>query len=123
MMRDAIQHQGSFSVLDLQTGFKVDVFIPRGRAFDRSQFERRELEPLVPSGDGSAYISSVEGIVLAKLEWYRMGGESSDRQWTDIVSILKVQGTGIDQAYLRRWAPTLGVDDLLDRALADAGLA
>jgi hypothetical protein len=123
MMHDAIQHQGSFNVLDLQTGFKVDVFIPQRRAFDRSRFERRLLESLVPSGAESAYVSSVEDVVLAKLEWYRLGGESSDRQWSDIVNMLKVQGSRIDQPYLRRWAPILDVGDLLERALADAGLA
>lgn len=121
-MRDAIAHHSSFNVLDLQTGFKVDVFISPGRAFDRSQFERRLLEPLDPSREESAYVSSVEGVILANLEWYRLGSETSDRQWSDIVGIFKVQGERIDRAYLRHWAPTLGVDDLLERALGDASL-
>ena len=95
---------------------------PSGRAFDRSQFERRLLESLDPSGQEKAYVSSVEGEILAKLDWYRLGGETSDRQWSDIVGVLKVQGERIDRVYLRQWAPTLGVDDLLERALADAGL-
>jgi len=32
-------------------------------------------------------ICSPEDIVLAKLEWYRMGGKLSDRQWRDILGV------------------------------------
>ena len=52
-----------------------------------------------------------------------MGGEVSDRQWNDILGVLKVQGTNLDMAYLQRWATALKVDDLLERALEDAGVA
>ena len=62
-----------------------------------------------------------EDIALAKLEWYRLGNEVSDRQWTDILGVFKVQGGALDLAYLRRWAAPLGVADLLERALAEAG--
>ena len=41
--------------------------------------------------------------------------------WSDFVGVLKVQGDALDGAYLRRWATVLGVEDLLDRALRDAG--
>lgn len=51
-----------------------------------------------------------------------MGGEVSDRQWNDILGVLKVQDTNLDMAYLQRWASSLGVADLLERALVDAGL-
>jgi len=61
----------------------------------------------------------VKDTVLAKLEWFRLGGESSERQWWDIVGVLKVT-VGADRTYLRRWARRLGVTDLLERALADA---
>jgi hypothetical protein len=51
------------------------------------------------------------------------GGEISDRQWNDILGVFKVQGTNLDMAYLKRWANALKVDDLLERALVDSGLA
>jgi len=57
--------------------------------------------------------------VLAKLEWFRLGGETSERQWWDVVGILKVTEDA-DCHYLQRWAGSLGVSDLLERALADA---
>jgi hypothetical protein len=51
-----------------------------------------------------------------------MGGDVSDRQWNDILGVLKVQGTNLDIVYLERWAADLNVTDLLERAFVDAGL-
>ena len=60
--------------------------------------------------------------MLAKLQWYREGGGVSDRQWTDVLGVLKVQGATLDRAYLEEWARELGLTSLLRRALDDAGL-
>ena len=60
--------------------------------------------------------ASPEDTLLHKLVWYRLGNEVSDRQWGDILGVLKVQSGSIDRAYLDRWAPQLGVSDLLQRA-------
>jgi len=123
MMRDAIRHRASFNLLHLDTGFKVDVFITKGRPFDRSQFERRISAPIKPGGDESVYLADAEGTILAKLEWYRLGDEVSDRQWNDILGVLKVRAGDIDRDYLRHWAARLGLSDLLARAFDDAGIA
>lgn len=80
-----------------------------------------QLQPLIEN-TRPFYIASPEGTILNKLEWYRMGGEVSDRQWNDILGVLKVQGTNLDMVYLQRWAAVLKVPDLLERALEDAGL-
>ena len=63
-----------------------------------------------------AYVTTAEDIVLAKLEWYRLGGGVSDRQWRDILGVLKVQAGRLDLDYLQEWAVELGVADLLQRA-------
>ena len=57
--------------------------------------------------------------MLAKLEWFQLGGETSERQWWDIVGVLTVT-PDVDRAYLHDWAASLGVAGLLGRALADA---
>ncbi|HET7292328.1 MAG TPA: hypothetical protein VFM88_07880, partial [Vicinamibacteria bacterium] len=58
--------------------------------------------------------------LLAKLEWFRLGGESSERQWTDILGLLRANGERLDRPYLERWAEALGVADLLERATRQA---
>jgi hypothetical protein len=121
MMRDAIEHHGSFNVVHLETMFKVDVFIPKERDFDRSQLSRRSAQTISVDPEETAYVASAEDTILAKLEWYRMGGELSDRQWRDVLGILRVQTDRLDYDYMRIWAGKIKVKDLLEKALAEAG--
>lgn len=118
VVRDAIRRQRSFNAIHLATMFKVDVFVRSGQPFDRSQYERRVLASLTEEPGHNAYVASPEDNVLAKLNWYRMGGEVSDRQWRDITTVIAVQGDRLDLAYLHLWAGRLDVADLLERALA-----
>jgi hypothetical protein len=60
-------------------------------------------------------VASSEDIVLAKLRWYKAGGETSERQWTDILKVI-IATPKMDWGYVESWAPRLGVDALLARA-------
>jgi hypothetical protein len=120
MMRDAIEHHSSFNLIHYETAFKVDIFIPKTRAFDRMQLERRRSSIIATDPEQSVYVVSPEDIILAKLEWYRMGGEVSDRQWGDILGVLKTRAGELDLDYLRKWAGELNLGDLLERALKEA---
>jgi hypothetical protein len=116
MIHNAIRRHDSFNLIHLDTMFKVDVFVAKPRAFDRSQLARRELHLLSEEPERYAFVTTAEDIVLAKLEWYRLGDETSDRQWRDVLGVLKVQGDRIDREYLLRMAKELRVTDLLERA-------
>lgn len=116
-IREAIYRRSSFNLIHYQTAFKVDIFIPKSRPFDRMQLARRMA---VVMGTEPVYLISPEDTVLAKLEWYRLGGEVSDRQWQDVIGVLTVQAEDLDLDYLRHWADQLGIRNLLERALAEA---
>jgi hypothetical protein len=120
-IEEAIRERRSFNVIHLQTMFKVDVFLVKDTPFDRESFRRARAEPVGPEGK-ALLVSTPEDTVLHKLLWFQKGGETSDRQWGDLVGVLKVQGRRVDAAYLRRWASVLGLEDLLASALAEAKL-
>ncbi len=121
-IREAIERRRSFNAIHLQTGFKVDIFVCRDRPFDRMQLQRRVSQGIDPAGERTVYFATAEDTILAKLEWFRLGGEISERQWSDVLGVLKVQGSDLDFPYLRRWAGELGVADLLLKTLEQAGL-
>jgi len=97
--------------------FKVDVFIPRPRPFQQSQLARAQRQNFALETEMSANFASPEDTILSKLEWYRMGGEVSDRQWRDVLGVLKTRVGELDLKYLRKWAKELQISDLLERAL------
>ena len=120
-MRDAVERRRSFNLIHLGTMFKVDVFVSKGRPFDREALTRARPEALGDAPDAPrAPIASPEDTLLAKLEWFRLGGESSERQWGDIVGLLRVRVQQLDHGHLALWAKVLGVADLLERATRQA---
>jgi hypothetical protein len=116
-VRAAVDSRRSFNVIHLATMFKVDVFVAKRRPFDREVLRRSVRETLHDASDARPFpVASPEDTILAKLEWFRSGGEVSDRQWADIVSILRLRRSVLDYVYLKRWAADLRVGDLLEKA-------
>lgn len=118
-VRSAVRARRSFNVIHLPTMLKIDVFVSTARAFDEASLARTVLRP-IGSGERRRMLrlGSPEDVILVKLEWYRRGGEVSERQWRDVLGVMTVQGEALDREYLREWAPALGVSDLLERAMA-----
>ena len=117
----AVEARTSFNVIHLDTMIKVDVFLAR-RPFDRRAPARASLARIGGPAGPEVRAATPEDTVVAKLEWFRKGGEASERQWTDIVGVLRLAGASLDRSDLEEGASELGVTDLLRRALADATL-
>ena len=122
MIVDAIRYRSSFNLIHLETMFKVDIFIAKQRPFDCNQLQRRKLEIAVEGQDQTMYVTTAEDIILAKLEWFKLGGEISERQWRDVLGVMGVKANELDLDYLGRWARDLRISELLERALQESGL-
>jgi hypothetical protein len=117
-LRRAAEQRTSWNLVYAPAVTKVDLFILRDALFDRTEFaRRRRIE--VRAGE-SLFIKSPEDSVLRKLLWYRAGGETSDRQWRDVVQVLRQSRAVLDSAYLDDWAARLDLGGLLARARGDA---
>jgi hypothetical protein len=111
--RRAVASATSANVIHLASGIKVDLFVASS-VLDRQQLARRRLVSI--DREHSCYMHSPEDILLQKLVWYRRGGETSDRQWRDVLGILLVRETALDETYLNAMAEQLKITDLLVRA-------
>ena len=119
MAREAVAKQSCFNVIHLATSYKVDLFVSANNDYDRQAMSRRALVR-IGSGDGLiTLVASLEDMILSKLRWYRLGNEVSERQWNDVIQMMKIQKSRLDIVYLRQWSGDLNVNDLLDRALAE----
>ena len=110
MAIDAARRQSMFNVIDLETGWKVDIIFRKERPFSRAEFDRRRRA--VVDGE-EVWIATPEDVLLAKLEWAKRTG--SERQVRDAAGIVAVQGDGLDREWLTHWAKELGVEEELSR--------
>ncbi|NER36754.1 MAG: hypothetical protein F6J93_22690 [Oscillatoria sp. SIO1A7] len=121
-IREAIAGESSFNILHQATMSKVDIFILKNQPLERSEFQRRRAVAVRQDPERSLFLPTAEDIILQKLILYRLGREISDRQWRDILGVLKLQGNTLDFDYLWQWAEELNLLELLNRALGESGL-
>ena len=117
-LQRAVRERTSANLIHQPSQLKVDLFVAGGTPLDDQQLKRRQAVDV--GGGQTLYLHPPEDILLQKLRWFRKGGEVSDRQWRDILGIVRVQGDRLDRAYLSTSAPMIDVLDLLDRALREA---
>jgi hypothetical protein len=116
---EALAQTRSCNIFYLPVVMKVDLFCLGASPFDVSEFDRRR-RLLVRPPDGTLVVKSPEDTVLRKLLWYLDGGSVSDRQWRDVVEVLRVSAAELDRAYLAAWAGRLHLSELLQRAVTDS---
>jgi hypothetical protein len=118
MMRDGIRHRRSFNVIYKPCVYKFDLFPLQGDAYSRSQLTRRRFTETNVLGEPiECAMASPEDVILSKLRWYRLGGETSEQQWNDLRGVVQVKGPELDLDYLHEWAPKLKVADSLEKLL------
>lgn len=120
MILDAIKTGSSFNIIHLDSMMKIDFFILIDKPYPQKAFERKRIDTLDDEADSiKMYLCSPEDIILNKLEWYKAGNQVSERQWLDVLGVIKVQGDSLDLDYLKHWARELDVLDLLEKALVE----
>ena len=115
-MVEALSRRSTFNAIHERTSFKIDFFIKGAAPFDGEELRRSIRQAVGDQGGHAVLLKSPEDTILRKLEWFRRGGEVSERQWQDVLSILAAARGRLDEEHLDRWSRELGVTDLLDRA-------
>lgn len=110
----AAREERSFNLIDSTTVIKVDIFVA-----GRDPIARSSLAHAAPDMHGVPIASAVDTLV-AKLRWFRLGGETSERQWRDVIGLLRAGIDSSERPRLERLATTADVLDLLERADAEA---
>lgn len=124
MIQEAIASKSVVNLIDLESFLKIDLFFAGEDEWSRTELKRRVMRTMKEGEDEySVWFASLEDTILYKLRRYRMGGEVSDRQWNDIMGMMKSRTGEIDFEYLSRWASEFGVGDLLFQAQTESVLA
>jgi len=116
----AVREKDSFNIIHNDAALKIDFFVLGHGILDVNQIDRRVRVKVPTEPAAQLWITSPEDQVLRKLDWYRTGGEVSDRQMRDVVAILQVNQGRLDDRYLTTTAGAVGLSELLTRARAMA---
>jgi hypothetical protein len=114
----AHKRQSMFNVIDLATGWKIDLIIRKSRAFSQEEFRRRQRASL---HDVSLFVASAEDVVISKLEWAKLA--QSRRQIEDAAAILRIRWDALDHSYLEKWIVELDLKMEWDDALRVARIS
>ena len=112
-VRAAYEPPHQFNAIDTRSALKVDFWLPKATPFDQEMLRRRVRATLFGE---SAWVATAEDVILHKLCWNRI--TPSERQLGDAAGVVAVQGTALDEEYLKKWAADLGLLEDLNRLLS-----
>ena len=122
MIIEAIKKYSSFNLIHFDTALKIDIFICKDEPHQQKAFERKVKDKLDEERDFEYYFSAPEDIIIAKLQWLEQGEQVSERQWLDVLGVIKVQGDNLELEYLETWSRRLGLFNLLRKAFHECGI-
>lgn len=108
---DALRRRSTFNVIDLATGWKIDLIIRKARPFSIEEMRRRQRGELYGA---AVTIATAEDAIIAKLEWAKLC--DSERQLRDVEGMLAVRGATLDVSYIEKWVAELGLETQWARA-------
>lgn len=117
-IREAALAKRMFNAIHSELFVKADVHVRESTGHSKAEMDRAMEVELTGAG-GLVRVASPEDVVLRKLWWFREGGEVSERQWRDVLGVLRVRGDRLELDHMERWAGALGVEELLSRALGE----
>ena len=112
----ALEQVDQFNVLEHATGWKIDFYISKGDAFSQTALQRRRV---LEVAGVEMYVSSPEDVIIAKLQWAKLGG--SARRIEGAAGVVHFQGGNLDVAYVERWVRVLDLAELWQEVQSKAG--
>lgn len=119
MIREAILQRTSFNIIHLATMFKVDIFILKPDKISLEEMARRKQYQISDTPRRMLFLASAEDIIIHKLYWFQLGGGVSERQWNDVLGVIRVQYEKLDNSYLEHAAHQRGVTALLQKVIKE----
>lgn len=115
---EAARDRRSFNAVHFESSMKIDFFVSESASFALEALSHRRRVEL--PGSTALYFYSLEDLVVRKLLWFRLGGEVSERQWRDVIGMLRLNRGRVDLERLWSVARSAEVDGLLSRAIDEA---
>lgn len=115
-IREAFSLLRPCNIIHIPSAFKFDFFPSIGAPFAEAQIHRSTFEQTTFFGAPLEFsVISPEDILLAKLHWFHLGGETSEQQWKDVTALIAIQGPNLDRQYIQSWSEELQITHLLNR--------